>query len=218
MDNNKTMYLCKNKVYWKWLIFFILGISILWSCVLFIPRSGISEKDVYFFILLALGLGMDLLFVYAGLLRQWSKVWIQDGIVYSRTAHQGLIPLNGQMPLAEVTEVCFVYNGRIDRKNTAYPNLKEMKIKMAAQIEPIISSHQIKSPIILQNSKYYFPARCGTLILRNSTGKKLRVNLQMIFYQANMSEVKKFISFLPKNIKYTWHYGTVYVDFFWMPF
>lgn len=221
MENNKNIdYLCVNKTSWKLIIIVITFITILFSLILFLPRSGNNEKNAAFYILLAFGLGIDLFLIYAGLLRKWAKVYIQDGIIYSKTAYQGFIPLSGQMPLNSVQEIFFIYNARLDRKKTAYPNskkMKELKAQIAEKIDEIIQSRHIKN-YNFSDDKYNFPASCGSLILKDNNNKKLRVNLQMIFYIADIQEVRKFLSFLPKDIKYTWRYGTVYIDNYSIPF
>jgi len=184
----------------------------LWAIVLFIPRPGDNQKDKYFYLLLSLGLGLDLLILYSGMLRRWAKTWIVDRVVYSDFSSRLLVPISGTMVLDDVLEVSFVFNASLHRKKVDYPSskaFKQMKAKLAEKIDLLVATRQIKSFVSLDDEKYSFPAYCGRLILKSSKNKFLPIDLNVTFFRANLKEVKKFLSYLPEETKYTWRYGRV---------
>ena len=205
-------YLCRNQVAWKAVFILIFGVSALWALVLFIPRRGNPEKDQYFYLLLFLGLGIDLLILYLGLLRRWAKTWIADEVVHSDFASRMLVPISKRMELAEVREVCFIFNASLSRKKIAYPNskaFKQLKSRLAEKIDALVTSRQFTEYASLDDDKYSFPAYCGRLILKGGDHQTLPVDLNVTFYRANLKEVRKFLTFLPAETRYTWRFGRV---------
>lgn len=212
----KVQYLCRNKVSWKVTLIMIGAISLLWALVLFIPRTGAragaDERNSYFYILLSLGLGIDLLILYSSLLRRWAKTWIVDGVVHSDFATRLLFPLSREMALRDVREVCLVYNASLKRKTTDYPNAKafrQMREELAGRIDSLVGSGNISSAVSLEDGKYSFPAYCGRLILKDAEGRSLPVDLNLTLYRANLKEVGRFLSFLPPETRRGWRFGRV---------
>jgi len=205
-------FLCRNQVAWKAVFILIFGVSVLWALVLFIPRRGDPEKDQYFYLLLSLGLGIDLLILYSGLLRRWAKTWIADGVVYSDYASRMLVPSSKRMELAEVREVCFIFNASLHRKKLAYPNsktFKQLKSRLAEKIDALVTSRQLTESASLDDDKYNFPAYCGRLILKGGEHQTLPIDLNVTFFRASQKEVRKFLTFLPTETRYTWRFGRV---------
>jgi len=201
-----TQYFCRGKVNWKATYILMIGISLLWAVILFIPRSGSNEKNVYFYLLLACGLGLDLLIFYSASLRQWSKTWIKDGFVFSDLAF-GLFPLSKKMMLSEVKEVCYLYTGVISRKKTDYPNsakIRELKKQMEDKIAVGFASGNPEGTLLFENDKYRLPVHCGNLLLKGDNGVTLTVALDVVLNIASFKEIKKFVYFLPKNTTRTW--------------
>jgi len=210
-DILNAQYLCRGKVNWKAGFIIIIFVSLIWALILFIPRPGNPEKDKYFYILLGIGIGLDLLILYVCSLRQWSKTWIKNGVIYSDIAF-GLIPLSKKMPLDEVKEVCFVYNGVITRKKTDNPDstqIKEMKDKIGKKIDASFLAQKPLSSTSIDDEIYNLPVYCGPLYLISNSSPVMQVRLDVVHNKANFKEVKEFLAFLPENVLYTWRFGQV---------
>ena len=210
--SGNVQYECRNEVSWKATLILVFAISSLWALVLFIPRPGHDERNKYFYLLLAIGLGIDLLILYASVLRRWAKTRIIEGVVHSDLSSRLLLPLSGEMPLRDVRELCFIFNASLQRKKLDYPNskaFKRMKEELARLIDALVASRNLSSPVSLRDDKYDFPAYCGRLVLRNDNRGHLSVDLNLTLNRANLKEVRKFLSFLPKETRYTWRYGKV---------
>ncbi len=209
---SKPLYICRNKTHWKGMFLLILLISLLWCLVLFIPRSGSNEKDGYFWLMAAMGLGIVVLILYTSLLRHWSKTWIQDGTVYSDLATRFYLPYSQRMPLEEIKEICFIFNGEIFRNKVAYPNARmvtQLKAQLGEKIDKLFTQGPNIAPVNMENDKYRFPAVCGSLRLLDHKGKSMVVELKTLMKQSNLKEVKKFLTFMPAGVNYTWKYGKV---------
>ena len=210
----RPTYLCRSAVNWKGTFILMLLLSALWALVLFLPRQGGGEKDSAFFLLLLCGLGLDFLILYSGLLRSWTRTWIEDGVIFSRVKSRLALPKSGKMRLDEVVEACFVYNGWIGRKKLDSPNskqLREMKARMAEKIDEHFASRRLESPVSVSDERYDFSMFCGSLFLKDSKGAQLQIDAQVVLDRANFKEVKKFLSFLPADLAYAWRIGKVRV-------
>jgi len=199
-------------VNWKAVSILIFAVSVLWALVLFIPRPGDPDKDGYFFLLLAVGLGIDLLILYSALLRRWAKTWIVEGVVHSDFSSRLLVPISGKMALADVREVCFIFNASLSRKKIDNPSskaFKRMKERLAEKIDSLVASRRISENVSLDDDKYSFPAYCGRLILKGSGPESLPIDLNVTLFRANLKEVRKFLSLLPKETEYGWRFGKV---------
>lgn len=212
-DISNAQYFYRGKVNWKACLILIFSISLLWAIILFIPRPGNTEKNKYFYLLLCIGAGLDLLILYICSLRQWSKTWIKDDVIHSDIAF-GLFPLSKKMSLNEVKEVCFVYNGSISRKKTAFPNsieINQIKEKIAEKIDAGFITRKLLSATSVEDERYYLPVHCGCLYLKGDADAVISVRLNVVLNRANFQEVKKFLSFLPEKALYKWRFGKINV-------
>jgi len=208
----KTQFECRNQVNWNAVAIMMAAIAVLWVLVLFIPRPGDPEKNIYFYLLLSCGLGIEFLILYSGILRRWAKTWIVDGVVHSDFSSRMMLPISRSMALADVREICFIFNASLSRKTIAYPNskaFKQLKSRLAEKIDALVTSRQFTEYASLDDDKYSFPAHCGRLILKGGDHQTLPIDLNVTLYRANLKEVRKFLTFLPADTRYSWRFGRV---------